>query len=475
MIFPLKILLLLWAVNFAPPFLAYLLREKWNAPLDGGRIFLDGKPLLGSHKTIRGVCAAAFMGMSAGLILGFPLWLGLSAGLLSMAGDLVSSFLKRRMGMASGSVFAGLDQIFEGAFPFIVIAPYCDLHWGEVSILLVLFCLGAYVGAWFLKEFLLGKPYEAYPRSVNAWVRLRELRSCQITSNPLHHFVNFEDSIYYHIIMKTVFKLLGIYDKGQKNALQIQQREVTFTFSDLPPSFDNYTILFFSDLHLDGLKGLTEKLVTILKEVKADLCILGGDFRMETHGPFAPALSHLSRLIPEIRARDGILSVLGNHDCVEMVAPLEKYGIEFLVNDAKPIERNGDRLWVVGVDDPHYYRCHNLAQAFEDVPPGEFYIFVAHSNEVYKEAAEYAPQLYLCGHTHAGQIQFPRVGPLFTHSRAPRKFCEGKWRYGDMEGYTSCGVGVSGVPVRFASTGEVLIVRLKKSSIPGAHDAAPPV
>jgi len=184
MIFSLKILLLLWAVNFAPPFLAYLLREKWNAPLDGGRIFLDGKPLLGSHKTIRGVCAAAFMGVSAGLILGFPFWLGLSAGLLSMAGDLVSSFLKRRMGMVSGSVFAGLDQIFEGAFPFVVIAPYFDLPWGEVSILLVLFCLGAYVGAWFLKEFLLGKPYEAYPRSVNAWVRLRELRSCQITSNP---------------------------------------------------------------------------------------------------------------------------------------------------------------------------------------------------------------------------------------------------------------------------------------------------
>jgi predicted MPP superfamily phosphohydrolase len=464
MILFLKILFLIWSINLAPPLLAHFLHDKWNAPLDRGRTFWDGKPILGPHKTIRGVYSATLMGWMVGLIFGFPWYIGFLAGILSMGGDLLSSFIKRRLGMASGSIFAGLDQVFEGVFPFFVITPYFDLSAWETLLLLAFFCVGAYVGSLFFKAVLLDKPFPNYPRPVNSWVRLREFRSCQITSNPLHHFVNFEDSLYYHILMKTAFKALGIYEKGKRNALQIRKHEVTFSFPELPPSFDDYKILFFSDLHLDGLEGLTENLQVVLREVNADLCILGGDFRMETHGPFAEALSHLRRVIPEIRSRDGILGVLGNHDCVEIVGPLQKCGVCFLVNDALPIERNGDRIWIAGVDDPHYYKCHDLAQAFEDVPRGEFCIFVAHSNEVYKEAEAYGPKLYLCGHTHAGQIKLPYVGPVFTHSSAPRRFCEGSWKYGNMAGYTSCGVGVSGVPVRFACSGEVLVIRLKRSA-----------
>lgn len=183
---------------------------------------------------------------------------------------------------------------------------------------------------------------------------------------------------------------------------------------------------------------------------------------METHGPFAPAFHEIGKVIPGISARDGIYGILGNHDCTEMIEPLKDLGIKFLVNDAEAISRNGDQLWLVGVDDPHYFMCDDLNQAFEDVPAGAFAILAAHSNEIYREAAAYHPRLYLCGHSHAGQIQFPFVGPLFTHSRAPRRFCEGKWTYGGMEGYTTSGVGVSGVPVRFGCRGEVTVITLKR-------------
>ena len=112
-----KILILLWTVNLTPALLTYYLDRRWGRPLDGGRRWRDGRPLLGSHKTIRGLVGAVAIGTLAGVYLGLPAWLGMSAAVLSMAGDLISSFLKRRLGKVSGAVVPGLDQILEGALP----------------------------------------------------------------------------------------------------------------------------------------------------------------------------------------------------------------------------------------------------------------------------------------------------------------------------------------------------------------------
>ena len=119
-----KTLTLLWVVNFVPPLLTYLFEEKWNSPLDLGCLFKDGKPLFGSHKTCRGFLGGVAAGTLVGSILGFPCWLGFGASLLSMAGDLASSFVKRRLDVASGEIVPVLDQGFEGLFPFIILSPY---------------------------------------------------------------------------------------------------------------------------------------------------------------------------------------------------------------------------------------------------------------------------------------------------------------------------------------------------------------
>src|SRR5690242_4735843 len=103
-----KILVLLWLVNFTPPLLACFMREKWSTPVDLGLSFRDGEPLFGSHKTIRGVAAGSVMGGAAGFVLGFPVWLGLLSGILSMGGDLFSSFVKRRLHYCEGNVVPGL-------------------------------------------------------------------------------------------------------------------------------------------------------------------------------------------------------------------------------------------------------------------------------------------------------------------------------------------------------------------------------
>jgi hypothetical protein len=284
-----------------------------------------------------------------------------------------------------------------------------------------------------------------------------------VTAKPLPYILNFEDAVYYHLIMKSAFKTMHIYERGKRNALVIEKREVLFDFPDLPSIFDGYRILFLSDLHLDALEGLTEKVIGIVRQTPVDLCVLGGDFRDNTYGSFTAALLEMRRLLPEIRAGDGILGVLGNHDCIEIVESLRGLGVTFLVNDSHEVRRGGECIWIVGADDCHYYKAHDLESAFAGLPLRAFSILVSHSNEVYKEAVDYRPNLFICGHTHAGQILIPPFGPIFTHSKAPRRFCHGKWDYEGMPGYTSAGVGVSGVPVRFNSKGEVTVITLKKS------------
>jgi hypothetical protein len=462
MVLFIKLLILLWFINFAPPFLVVVFDSKYSRPIDGGCLFPDGRPLFGRHKTVRGVLAGIITGGSVGLALGLPFWLGLGVGSLSMAGDLFSSFLKRRLSLASGYAVPGLDQVPEGLLPFALIAPHYSLSVGYVLLFGLIFGFGAWYGSVFLKGVLLRKPFDSYPRRIRALTRLRELVSCSITSKPFSYILSFEDAVYYHLIMKSVFKALFIFERGKRNALAIEKRGVSFTLPDLPPAFDGYKILFLTDLHLDGLDGLTEKAIEIIRQTPADMCILGGDFRMRTYGTFDAALHRLKLLLPEVRAADGILGVLGNHDCPEIVDALKESGVAFLVNDSAVIERNGQCIWIVGADDCHYFKAHDLESAFDNLPLRTFTILVSHSNEIYNEAVRYKPNIFLCGHTHGGQILIPPFGPIFTHSKAPRRLCSGRWDYEGMPGYTSVGVGVSGVPVRFNSRGEVVVITLRR-------------
>ena len=458
----LKILVLLWGVNFTPPLLSHFFEDAWGEPLDGGRLWRDGKPLFGPHKTRRGVAGSLATGAALSLLIGFPVWLGFVCSALSMAGDLASSFIKRRMDLKSGSLAPGLDQAFEGLLPFAALTPCFSLTGWQTARICLVFCIGAYVGSWFFKTILTASPFDEYPREVRSRVRLKEWRHCRFESKTLSSLLNFDRYVFYHVFLRNFFRAFGLYEKGMQNALQIGLKDVEFSFRDLPRPFDGYTILLLTDLHIDGLPGLTEKLTECIRGVSVDICILGGDFRMETFGTFANALEQLNRLIPEIKTRDGVVGVLGNHDCPEIIVPLAESGVAFLINEARPIIRDGEQIWLLGVDDPHAYKCDDLNEALNEAPQGVFTILAAHSPELHGEAASRGIRLYLCGHTHAGQVQLPVIGPVLTHARCPREISEGAWSNGEMRGYTSPGVGVSGAPVRFFSRGEATRITLRR-------------
>ncbi len=460
-----KTLVFLWWINFIPPFISIIFGNRWNTPLDFRKTFIDDKPILGSHKTIRGFCGAILIGTISSPLLGWSYSNGFIVVLLSMVGDILTSFIKRRLNKPEGTVMAGLDQLFEGLFPILFVHRTYDLSLLTSALCLILFSIGAYSGSIFYKRILLTPPVHPYPRSVNPKLRLREWKACQIQNDPLRFILNFEDAVCYSLLLQGMLKILGIYSHGVRNALDIQYREIEFLFEDLPNPFDSYTILFLTDLHINSHKGLVEKIIESLSAIDVcDICLLGGDYRMEEVGHYHSPFEGLKKIVPYLfeKSRQGIIAILGNHDCIEMVNWFESHNVRVLVNESFAIERQNERIYIVGVDDPHYFRCHDLDEAFKEVPKGSFSILLAHSPEVYREAEKKGTRLYLCGHTHAGQIQLPKIGPLFTHSKTGRRFFYGKWRFRAMEGYTSSGVGASGIFTRFGTKGEIVKITLRR-------------
>jgi len=229
----------------------------------------------------------------------------------------------------------------------------------------------------------------------------------------------------------------------------------------LPAAFAGFRILHLSDLHLDGMPELVELILAALGERRFDLCVLTGDYRTELHGPIAAVMRGLRRLVGGIRSTHGVLGVLGNHDDCHMVAPLEDMGVRVLVNEQVALEREGSRIVVIGTDDVHYYYTDQALHALERAAAAPFSIALVHSPEMYDVAADSGVDLYLCGHTHAGQIVLPGGIPLITHLHRGRRYFRGVWQHGGMRGVTHGGVGTSGIPIRFNTRGEILVHTLR--------------
>ena len=146
---------------------------------------------------------------------------------------------------------------------------------------------------------------------------------------------------------------LGLYWRGLRNALKPQVRCVKLAFPDLPKAFDGFRILHLADLHIDGMDGLAEVVAEIVAACEVDLCVMTGDYRFETYGSCAAVYPRIQKILSEIRTEFGVLAILGNHDAAEMAFEFEKYGVRMLVNEGVELRRQGQSLWIVGVDDPH--------------------------------------------------------------------------------------------------------------------------
>ena len=268
-----------------------------------------------------------------------------------------------------------------------------------------------------------------------------------------------------HRAIRAFFKLTGLYWRGQKNTELIEVRHNYIEREDVPEGFDGFTILQLSDLHADMNPGPMRRLIELLAEVKYDICVLTGDYRGKTFGPFDSTLEAVAL----VRAclRQPVYGVLGNHDTIRMVPALEEMSIRMLLNESETITFDGQRLHLAGIDDAHYYRADNIQNAAARIPHDEFSILLSHTPEIYRQAAHADFKLLLSGHTHGGQVCLPGSIPITLDSVLPRHMGRGPWKYHTMTGYTSVGVGASIVNVRFNCPPEITLHHLRRrSSLP---------
>jgi predicted MPP superfamily phosphohydrolase len=261
-------------------------------------------------------------------------------------------------------------------------------------------------------------------------------------------------------LLRTALQVTGLYRRGVANALRPVVRHVRLAFPNLPAGLDGFRILHLSDLHIDAIDGLTEIVVQQVSALPVDLCVLTGDYRFEVYGTCEGVYPRMRSIVRAVRARHGILGILGNHDCADIAVELEKMGVRMLMNESVSVGPAGNRLSVLGIDDSYYYHCDDLVSAAEGVAAQDFKILLAHTPELFAEASAAGIHLYLSGHTHAGQIRLPWIGPLILHAECPEDFTGGFWRYGSMQGYTSAGVGCSLLPIRFGCPPEIVLIEL---------------
>jgi len=251
-------------------------------------------------------------------------------------------------------------------------------------------------------------------------------------------------------------KACGLWFRAHRNIFRLEIREVEWSLPRLPEAFKGFRLLQLSDTHVDIDPGLGGCIADILKRIPHDACVMTGDYRNSTDKDHAPSMRAMVQVIKA--TADVRFGILGNHDFIEEVSDLEAAGLPILLNEAQAIERKGQHLWIVGVDDPHFYRTHDFRAARKTVPQSACCILLCHSPEAHEEAREHDFDLMLCGHTHGGQLCLPGGRHLVCPVKGiSGSFIKGPWKSGYLNGYTSRGTGSCGVAARLNCPPEITV------------------
>jgi CDP-2,3-bis-(O-geranylgeranyl)-sn-glycerol synthase len=141
----LQLMALLMVANGAPVIAKKVFGNRFSLPLDMGLTLADARPLFGPSKTYRGVVASLLAGAAGAPLVGLSFKIGLTVAAAAMAGDLFSSFIKRRLNLPSSSQGLGIDQIPESLFPLLACRAALSLTTGDILLGVGIFFAGELV------------------------------------------------------------------------------------------------------------------------------------------------------------------------------------------------------------------------------------------------------------------------------------------------------------------------------------------
>lgn len=231
-------------------------------------------------------------------------------------------------------------------------------------------------------------------------------------------------------------------------------------FPDLPRGFDGFRILHLSDLHIDGIVDGGRKLFRLIESLEYDLCVMTGDYSFGCKGERQTVIELMQQLLLRVQCQHGVIGILGDHDSLEMAPRFEDMGMRVLLNESTSLSRRADRIWLAGVDARSPAVCH-LQKAMSEVSEAAYTILLVHSPDCIADAASQGVDFCLAGHTHGGQLCLPFGIPVVKNSKCPWKYASGAWTCASMRGFTSRGVGTSGLRARLFCPPEVVIHELR--------------
>jgi predicted MPP superfamily phosphohydrolase len=261
----------------------------------------------------------------------------------------------------------------------------------------------------------------------------------------------------------------------QRGTRAVTVERLQITSRRIPEAFDGLRIAQLSDFHFDPYFNapVIREAIRVANELKPEIVALTGDYvtkRFVHSGEFdrasASAALPLTTLLADLHPTWASFGVLGNHDYFtdpDLVASaLETSGINVLRNAAQPLERQGSRLWIAGIDDV-LGDAQDLRKALSHIPAEDVTILLAHEPDFADEVCREAVDLQLSGHSHGGQIRFPVLGAPYLPPLA-RKYPWGLRRIGRLCLYTNRGVGTIRIHARLNAAPEVTLITLKRSA-----------
>lgn len=250
----------------------------------------------------------------------------------------------------------------------------------------------------------------------------------------------------------------------------VEQTVYTITSKDIPESFHGYRIAQVSDLHNTQIGRDNEKLLALLRESDPDIIAFTGDLIDYYHTDIDVAV----RFAEEAMKIAPCYFVSGNHEARESDYPLlkeelAKLGVVLLENKTERLERNGESISLLGVDDPMIFEERSSA-SFAQIMRSNLYflsdeasytILLSHRPELLEVYSESQMDLVLTGHAHGGQFRLPFVGGLLVPNQGwfP-KYDAGLFTEGSTQMIISRGIGNSLFPFRVNNRPELVLVEL---------------
>ena len=260
--------------------------------------------------------------------------------------------------------------------------------------------------------------------------------------------------------------------------------EFTICDDEIPESFSGLRIAQISDLHDAELGEDNGELVALVMDAQPDIIVITGDFIDRKRTDVELSLSLAEKLVDIAPT----YFVTGNHEAAldflvysELKSGLTELGVTVLENEVEALERNGDRIALMGVQDPNALKDwssitdeidtdpeidfkimnESLDDLMDEIEGYTYSILLSHRPEVFDVYVDHEIDLVISGHLHGGQIRLPFIGGFYTPNQGlfPR-FVDGLYSEGKTNMIISRGLGNSSFPLRVNNRPEVVIITL---------------